>query len=179
MTIVKGRVAAQQMLKVEQLNAVFPIDHLSFGRDRYPDRTKRFGQFKSEELIAAARLFLQEVRYWPLLRDFNDVLRMRQHRDFKTFRDYMRQWTAALILGDVKEEARIRKEIQSVNKALSRATKCADIGGLITYVGLPLMIIDMFLGPVFGTPLTVAGFGLQTYSDWVKRTNRWMVIGRP
>jgi hypothetical protein len=177
-TIIKGRVAAQQMLEVERLNAVFPIDRLSFGRNRYGERTKRFGQFKSQELIAATRLFLKEVRSWPILEDFDDVLRLRQNRDFKTFRDHMRRWTAALVLGDTKEEAAVRKDIELVNKSLARATRCATIGGLVTYIGLPLMIVDMFLGPVFGTPLTITGFGLQAYSDWVKKANHWMIIGR-
>jgi hypothetical protein len=90
----------------------------------------------------------------------------------------MRRWTAALVLGDTKEEAAVRKDIELVNKSLARATRCATIGGLVTYIGLPLMIVDMFLGPVFGTPLTITGFGLQAYSDWVKKANHWMIIGR-
>ena len=40
------------------------------------------------------------------------------------------------------------------------------------------MFLDMFVAPVFGAPLTVAGFGLQAYSDWLKKKYRWTIIGQ-
>jgi hypothetical protein len=176
--ITKGEVAANQMLEVERLDALFPVDHLSYGRNRSPDRRTSFGLCKSEELIAATRLFLKEIQYWPVLKDFEDVLRLKQHQDFRVFRDHLRQWTRAIVSGDIRGEAAARKEIEAANKSLSRAATCTKIGGLATYIGLPLTIVDMFIGPVFGTPLTVAGFGMQAYADWVKKANRWMIIGR-
>lgn len=176
--ITKGSVAANQMAEVERLDAAYPVDNLSLGGDRTSARKSHFRQFESEELVAATGLFLSEVRCWPVLTDFNEVLRLRMHQDFKTFRDNMRRWTSAILRGDLKEEATLRKDIEAANLALSRVTNCTKIGGLLTYIGLPLTIVDMLAGAVFGTPLTVAGFGLQAYSDWVKKKNRWIMIGR-
>jgi hypothetical protein len=87
-------------------------------------------------------------------------------------------WTAALVSGDTKGEARLRKEIQKTNNALRRITSCSKAGRFFTYVGIQMFILDMFVAPVFGLPATVAGFALQGYADWLKKQNSWIMIGR-
>ena len=81
LTIIKGSVAANEMAEAERLNALYPIDNMSFGSERSAVRKNRFGQVRSEELIAAARVFLKEVRYWPVLQGFDEVVKLRGNPD--------------------------------------------------------------------------------------------------
>jgi hypothetical protein len=166
------------MAEVERLNALYPIDNLSFGSDRRGVRNDRFGEIQTEQLIAATRVFLREVRYWPVLQGFNEVIKLRGDPDFKAFREHMRAWTGAIARGDVETEAKLRKEIGLINASMARAAKCTDIGGVLTYIGLPLIVVDALTQLPIGTSLSIFGFALQTYSDWVKTANRWMIIGR-
>ncbi|MEY2479255.1 MAG: hypothetical protein QOI04_182 [Verrucomicrobiota bacterium] len=178
LTIVKGSVAANEVTEAERLNALYPIENLEFGSDRRGFRHDRFREIQSEQLIAATRVFLREVRYWPVLQGFDEVIKLRGEPDFKTFREHMRAWTDAITHGDATAEAKLRKEIACVNASLAKAAKCTEIGGVLTYVGLPLIIIDALTQLPIGSSLSVFGFALQAYSDWVKSANHWMIIGR-
>lgn len=176
--ITKASVATNQIAEAERLNAVYPIDNLTFGRNRYPRDMSRLKEVRAEDTVAAAKIFLKEIKFWPVVNGFADVIRLRQDRDFATFRDNFQLWVSTIVAGDSATEVKLRKDIQKANESLSKAKTCSKIGGIFTYLGLPLLFLDMFVAPVFGTPLTVAGFGLQSYSDWIKKKHRWTIIGR-
>ncbi len=178
-TITKGFVASNAVHEATIRRAIYPVNGLTFGRNRRrADISKPFGTHDSDEVIAAARLFLEEIEYWPIAQDFLDVLRIRCDRHFVTFRDSIRNWVSALLNGDTSEEQRLRREIAKANKSMRRATTCSRIGGIFTYLGRPLIILDALTIPAFGTPVTVAGFGLQAYADWLKSKTRWLIVGK-
>jgi hypothetical protein len=123
-------------------------------------------------------VFLDEIKWIPEIASIDDLFALRQQPSFIEFRSHLANWTAALISGDAREEAKIRKNIQKINSALRRVTACSRAGRFFTYVGIPMFILDMLVAPVFGLPATVAGFALQGYSDWLKKQHSWVMIGK-
>lgn len=79
--------------------------------------------------------------------------------------------------GDDAEQLALRRDIKKANSALRRSATCAKVGRWFTYLGLPLIALDALTLPVFGTPLTVAGFGLQAYADTQQRKGQWLIVG--
>jgi len=49
---------------------------------------------------------------------------------------------------------------------------------MFAYLGLPLMILDALTFSAVGSSMTVTGFGLQAYADWVKSKTRWLIVGK-
>lgn len=177
LAITKGQVAANAMEEAQRLNAIYPVKGLSFGQNRYHKDNQHVLMGNSEDIVVAARIFLDEIKYWPKLNNFSDVLRLREHKHFVEFRDILRQWVKAVMEGDKGAEAKLRHEIQRANSALSTSVKCVNAGRFFTYLGLPLLILDVIFAPIFGTPITVTGFALQAFSDWKKRQHRWLIVG--
>lgn len=176
--ITKGHVAANKVEEARRLNAVYPVSELTFGSNRYRRHHEHFPAARSQDIVVAAGIFLEEVQYWPVLNDISDVLRMREHKHFVEFRDILRQWVTALCGGNIEAEKQIREEIRRANAALRTAATCSEIGRFFAYLGLPLLVLDGLVAPVIGTPITVAGFGLQAYADWKIRKGRWLIIGK-
>jgi hypothetical protein len=175
-TIVKGQVVADAMEEAQRLNAIYPVKGLSFGQNRYHGE-QSFPGGSSQDMVVAVRIFLDEIKYWPKLNDFSDILRLREHKHFVEFRDILRQWVKAVTEGDKKAEAQLRHEIQRANIALSTSMKCVNAGRFFTYLGLPTLILDVLFAPVLGTLFTVTGFALQAFSDWQKRQHKWLIVG--
>lgn len=177
-TYIKGAVAAEQVLEAQTYGAVYPVYGLTFGRNRLGVQQGQLRTIKHENLVGSIRLFLKEIEYFPILRNLDDVLRLKEHKDFVTFRTMLNRWIEAFTKGDSVEEQKIRKEIRSANHALRRSAQCESIGQFFVYLAIPLVAIDAIIGPFLGTPLSLAGFGIQAYSDWLKSKNRWLIIGR-
>ena len=178
-TYVKGLVAAEHVLEAQAHRAVYPVYGLPFGRNRLcVHQQGQLRTIKHENLIGSIRLFLKEIEYFPILRNFDDVLRIKEHKDFATFRTMLNRWIVAFTKGDSVEEQQIRKEIRLANHALRRSVQCESLGRFFVYIAIPLVALDAIIGPFLGTPLSLAGFGVQAYSDWLKSKNRWLIIGR-
>jgi hypothetical protein len=175
--ITKGYIAAYTMEEAHRLNAIYPVKGLSFGRNRYHSDSQQLLLGDSEDIVVAVKVFLDEIKYWPKLNNFSDVLRLREHKHFIEFRDILRQWVKAVREGDKEAEAKLRYEIHRANSALSTSIKCVRAGRFFTYLGIPLLILDIIFAPIFGTPITVTGFALQAFSDWKKRHYKWLIIG--
>lgn len=177
-TYIKGAVATEHVLEAQTYGAVYPVYGLTFGRNRLGVQQGQLRTIKHEDLVGSVRLFLNEIEYFPILRNLDDVLRLKEHKDFVTFRTMLTRWIEAFTKGDSVEEQKIRKEIRSANHALRRSAQCESIGRFFVYIGIPLVALDAMIGPFLGTPLTLAGFGVQSYSDWLKSKNSWLLIGR-
>src|SRR5205807_1939460 len=111
-----------------------------------------FSTKSHDEIIASVRIFLDEIKWIPVLNSIDDVFRLRQHRSFVDFRNNLARWTEAMLSGDANEESRLRKEIGKSNKALRRITACTAASQIFTYLAIPLTMFDMLVAPVFGLP---------------------------
>jgi len=178
LTLTKGCVAANLLTEVQRLDAIWPVPELSFGHNRYSTILADLPGIKSQNIVAAVRLFLEEVEYWPAVSRFSDILRLREDSHFIEFRSHLKRWVDAVLAGDPVMEAAIRKEIARANSALRRATNCSKIGRFFTYIGLPLLVIDALTLPVLGTSATIAGFALQALADWQTQKGKWLIVGQ-
>jgi len=177
-TYIKGAVATQHVLEAQTYGAVYPVYGLTFGRNRLGVRQGQLRTIKHENLVGSIRLFLKEIEYFPILQNLDDVLRLKEHKDFVTFRTMLTRWIEAFTKGDSVEEQKIRKEIRSANHALRRSAQCESLCRFFVYIAIPLVALDAVIGPFLGTPLSLAGLGVQAYSDWLKSKNRWLLVGR-
>lgn len=177
-TYIKGAVATQKVLEAQKYGAVYPVYGLTFGRNRLEERQGQLRAIKNEDLVGSVRLFLKEIEYFPILQNLDDVLRLKEHKDFNTFRLMLIRWVKAFTKRDSLEEQKIRKEVRSANNSLRRSAQCESLGRFFVYIAIPLVLLDAVIGPFFGTPLTLASFGVQAYSDWLKSKNSWLIIGR-
>ena len=176
LTMTKGNVAANHVFEAQKRNALYPVHNLSLGRTRYRKNAQPFPGVSSEDITAAVGIFLDEIEWWPKLDNITQVIRLRNHSQFKEFRSILTEWADAVTRGDNKQQQKIRNDIRRANRALRRVIPCHKCGRFLTYLGIPLVLVDLFLGPIFGTPVTVCGFAIQGYADWLRRKHRWMLI---
>lgn len=172
----KGDVASNELYESEKLGAFYPVPDLSLGRGRKQSDSAPLASVKSDELVAAVGMFVKEIDSWPDINDFSDLLKLRQHKHFSEFRDILGQWTTAITSGNKVEESAVRKELAKANTSMKQVAKCSSIGAFLTYLGLPLLVVDAFFGPVLGTTTTLAGFGFQAYADWQKSRHKWLIV---
>ena len=176
--ITKGFVAVNKVIEAQERNAIYPVVGLTTGRDRIHDIPAYFKAHRSSDLIAATKVFLDEIEYWPVIRDIDDLLRIRSVDGFLQFRNTLRRWVDAAVCGDNSRQLAIRHDIKKANAALRRSATCAKIGRWFTYLGLPIAALDALTLPIFGASLTVAGFGLQALGDALHRKGRWIIVGK-
>lgn len=175
----KGSVAVEKVLEAQAHDAVYPVEGLTFGDNRIHTVGKSMlGTVKHEDVLASIRVFIDQIKYFPIMKNFDDLVRLKEHKDFNTFRSFLIRWIQAFTSGDSQEEQRIRKELGIANHSLKRSAQCESIGRFFVYVAVPLVILDAVVGPFFGTSLTLASFGIQAYSDWIKSKNKWILIGQ-
>jgi len=60
LTITKGFVASNAIHEATIRQAIYPVNRLTFGRNRRPELPRPFATHNSDDVIAAARLFLEE-----------------------------------------------------------------------------------------------------------------------
>jgi len=176
--ITKGYVAVSKLLEAGRRNAVYPVPGLATGMNRANGIPPYFKAYRSELLMAATKVFLDEIEYWPVVRNIDELLKIRSAHSFIQFRDVLRRWVDAAVRGDDAEQLALRRDIKKANSALRRSATCAKVGRWFTYLGLPLIALDALTLPVFGTPLTVAGFGFQAYADTQQRKGQWLIVGK-
>jgi hypothetical protein len=176
MAIVKGMVAWNQVALAKDIDAFVPVlTRLS------PSRNASEGVAsvtEAKNTLAGVGLFLRELQYWPGVETLADVIRVRTNRHFAEFRHMLHIWLAAIQAGDKSRIAELRREVARANAALSSTVRCDKIGRFFTYVGLPLIVVDAVIFPVFGAAATIGGFGVQAYADWQRAKNGWALVGR-
>lgn len=164
--------------EAEKVNAKLPLvgwldKNVNFDRKyahKFPDMPR--------EAVASIKVILPEFRYFPAINTLHDLLKVRDNPEYTRFKSFLDEWVCAASNGDVDTEARLRTELKIANASLNKSVKCTDIGRYVTYIGLPMIALDLMVGPFFGTPTTIGGFGIQGYSDWINRKNRWVLVGR-
>jgi len=176
MIVRKGECISGLMREAIRSKAILPVYNLSFGRSR--SLYRNLPSAKQEQIITSVRLFLNEIKYWPRLENLDDVLRLRENPMFTEFRTMLLTWVTAFISGDAKTESKLRKEIAAANHALKTSISCEHIGRFFVYMAIPLIILDLVIGPFFGTTLGITGFGIQAYADWLKTKNKWLLVGK-
>lgn len=175
-TITKGEVATNKVFEAYKRDALYPVRNLSLGRTRYGKSVQPFPGVSSEDITAAVGIFLDEVQWWPNVDNITEVVKLRKRPEFKDFRVVLTDWADAVTRGDDKRQQKIRSDIRRANRALRQVARCQKGGRFLAYLGVPLVAIDLFLGPIFGASATVCGFALQGYADWLRREHRWLLI---
>jgi hypothetical protein len=176
--IVRGVMAANLMEEAIRLNAVYTQMGLPCGQSRRIQPSDSFYSIGHDKMVAAVRIFLDEIKYWPRVSTITDVLNIRSNRSFKEFRSVLQSWVQAITAGSVDDERKLRKEIAEANRGLRSAVACSTAGRWFTYLGLPLVFVDQYVVPYFGALASIAGFALQAYSDWQSYKYKWIRIGR-
>lgn len=172
--LVKSGVALTQLRIAIKHSAVMPIPSLTFGKNR--NLSKYLNAIKKDNVTVGIRLLLDEVEYWPVVHNLNDVLRLREKPYMQEFRNFLRQWVHAIEIGDKKEESKLGSEIRAANLSLKRTTKCRKVGRIMVYIAIPFIVLDAIWLPVFGPSLGLAGFGLQVYADKLMGKHRWITV---
>ncbi|MEI8175247.1 MAG: hypothetical protein WCG78_00060 [Candidatus Omnitrophota bacterium] len=171
--VISRSIFAQLRLAVVH-DAVMPTTAMVFQGGRETGALQ--GSLGRNDMVVGVRLLLKEVEYWPKIETINDVLRLRQKPHIDEFRGFVRQWARAVGTGDKRGEEQLRAEIRSASRSLRKVEQCQKIGGIITYISLPLMVLDHLCSPAFSAGLTVAGFGLQVYADKLLGKHRWITV---
>jgi hypothetical protein len=175
-TIIKGRVAICRVKEANKRKASLPIPGLTLFRSHR--RSAPPSIVKAQDAMTGVRLFFDEIQHWPVVETLDDVIRIRQKREFIEFRENLMRWVSNLASGDLEDHNKHRREIRRAHRALARAVVCRKMGGIFTYLGLPMFIIDFLTGiPALGAAMTISGVGAQIGGDLWEGKNRWVVIG--
>jgi len=175
--ITRGNVSCNIIEEAKRLNAIYVDQGLTFGNNSL-DEKKSLSFMNNENIIVSVRIFLKEIRYWPTIENFDELLKVRENKHFLELRTFINRWINSIYTGNREEEKKVRIEIEKANKGIRTVVKCNQIGRWFTYLGLPMLIIDSVLFPAFGSLLTVTGFGIQAISDWKLNKYKWILIGR-
>lgn len=127
--------------------------------------------------IALGVFFDEESRpVLPVVSSIKDVLRLREDRRIKNYRDKIFEWASALKEGETNLSD-MKKEIMDANKAVRTIGTCEKVGTWITLVSLPISVALTLTGLPMGIVTSVASFGLACTSKLLKRNYNWYLFG--
>ncbi|PKG73103.1 hypothetical protein CXF86_19375 [Shewanella sp. GutCb] len=176
---VKASVALAHVREAQRLDAALPLLGLTSRiNNRYQDTTYIKSLGKHEDIVTSVKVFLDEIEFLPKIESYSDIVKLKEKSAFTDFRNVLSQWVVAFQSGNAELEQKLRKDIKLANQSLKKAHRCERVGKICTYVGVPLLALDLLLLPVFGAPVTITGFGMQAYADQMKSKNKWLLIGR-
>lgn len=132
------------------------------------------------DLFRCYYIFLEEVDAFPIVTSIEDVLRLREDKRIKIWRESLYAWAAELEAGKTESEKRMRKEIRLAMRDLKRVGKVRNISGLVTVVSLPIGIAETmtgYLGP--GMAMTAISFMSEVWSRTIGWKHKWLLFGKP
>lgn len=130
------------------------------------------------EYQQAFQIFMDEVSVVPNIDSLDNVLRLRDDKRIRNFREVLQVWAAELKTGQVSAEQKIRREIQKANQELKRLKNWREIGGWITYLSLPISVASLLSGIPAGLGLTPLGLATRIGADLLEKKYKWMLVGR-
>lgn len=124
----------------------------------------------------AVGIWLKEVEVQPRIGSIDDVLRLRENKFFADFRQIVLRWADLVSTGEAREEEKVRKDIAKASSELKRLSQWKKVGGLITYVSLPLDVAILISGlPIVTSPI---GLAVQGYVDVKSKPYQWLMFGQ-
>ena len=132
---------------------------------------------KNDNAYSVFRILLDEIKFLPRLSSVEDVLRLKEDPCINNFRKTISIWSDAINEGDVRQEIEIRKEMKHANEEFKKLKNYKKIGGWITYISLPFIIVDLLLGVPAGSILTIVGSTVQFKADKLNKKNQWLLFG--
>lgn len=123
------------------------------------------------------KIILDEINYIPKLHSIEDVMRLKNDKRIADFRDVINEWSIAVNVGDVNQVLKLKKNIRLANSEFKKLANYRKVGGWVTYISLPFIIVDMLIGIPIGTILTTIGGITQFQSDQLNKKHQWLLLG--
>lgn len=117
----------------------------------------------------------QEVNILPIPQNMNDVEKMRQSAELKSFRNVMKHWFYCIDKGDLSLAEKIKKDVIKANKSLAKLGKYKE------FTQSPYYRVFNLIGgefPVLSTMLNILGFASSFIEDEIQKRNEWVLLPR-
>ena len=164
-----------------QLNAGVATKHFATNTADWTPVTRLTPEVTSmTKSFCLLRLALNEGgKYFPKITSINHALQLRKDANLKSFREQLQLFHSHISSGDKDAVIRIRKEITKARRALERTAMWATQLRWVTYLSLPVGIIESIaLGaPIAATTLGVFSATLTAQVQRSKRKNEWVLFG--
>jgi len=127
--------------------------------------------------IALGVFFEPELRpVLPVVNSIKDVLRLREDRKIKDFRNKIFEWTMILKEGETNL-SKIKREIIETNKKLKTIGKCERVSTWITFLSLPANIALTLSGLPISIVTSIVSFDVACASKLLNKDYNWYLFG--
>ncbi|MCK4391432.1 hypothetical protein KAX17_00825 [Candidatus Bipolaricaulota bacterium] len=117
--------------------------------------------------------FKEEVKYAPIVRSIDELLRLREKKEIRRFREVLDNWKEAILNKEKNVQERIRSDIAKANAELKNLGKWRKVERWFYYAALPAAFVPQVSGAV-----TIASFVIRTHIERTERLHDWVCIGR-
>ncbi|MEB9942239.1 hypothetical protein P4K75_29205, partial [Bacillus cereus] len=113
-----------------------------------------------------------EIQYIPRIESIDDLLRLREKKEIKRFREVLIEWKNLMNNGDIKLAEKIRSDILKANKEISKLDKWEKVDNWFYYLAVPTMFI-----PIISNVVTVGGAYSRYHIESKQKKYGWIGIG--
>jgi hypothetical protein len=133
----------------------------------------------NEDMVKCFYIFLEEVDSFPIISSIDDVLRLREDKLMKNWRESIGLWANEIKLGNPMSERKMRQAIRKAVKDLKRLGPVRNISSLMAIISLPIAIAELMTG-IIGPGFTITGLStaMELYLQTIQWKNRWLLLGR-
>lgn len=125
--------------------------------------------------LQVLRIVMEEIPYLPVVESVSDVLRLREDKRIRPFRETLHRWARRMEQGDAKEEARLRQELRKSCTSLKKLKRYQTVNRFVTYLAVPAIAVPELRIPA--TALSLLGAAIELRADIIKWRTRWLRIG--
>lgn len=113
-----------------------------------------------------------EIQYIPKIESIDDLLRLREKKEIKRFREVLIEWKSLMNNGDIELAEKIRSDIVKANKEISKLDKWEKIDNWFYYLAVPTMFI-----PIVSNLVTVGSTYSRYHIEGKQKKHGWIGIG--
>lgn len=130
----------------------------------------------AEHFLVVRAALAEERGLIPKVRDLRHALALRKDTNLRSLREMLVQFHSTLQAGDLDSLALARRELTAARRAMSRRHSWQRASDWITYLSLPVGIVETVLAglPIASLSLAVIGAAGTSVASRVSKKNSWV-----
>lgn len=120
-------------------------------RLKIPFASRKFITYREKKEIDATHSafelcqlsFREEIKYAPVVDSIEDLLRLREKKEIKRFREVFNEWREMILKGDIDTAEKIRLDISKANKEINKLEKWRKVDKWLSYFAIPVVFVPI------------------------------------
>jgi hypothetical protein len=141
------------------------------------DIKKNLLYLNGEDYWFPLKVYIEEVDCFPIIRTFDEMIEIKNLKQFKKFKETIKNYQEQCLSGDLSSIDRLRNDIRLAKKDLNAKRNYEKVSGYLVVTSIPIAIAELLIGfPIISTSCALIGTGMYINSKIREKNNSWILL---